>query len=151
VQLAGGIEGIATGSSQSTVVSCCVVIVTGDALENKRDAVAKMLKAFDKACAYIENPETRPDAIRFCTDFYGTQTAWTEETQSNFFDTQYWDICMMKDVEGYLNFKAEILGHENFDCSDRIVYDFLKEMYPDRKFIYDPETFEENGLEQYPA
>jgi len=136
VQLAGSFGGIATGSSESTVVSSCVVIVTGDALENKRDAVAKMLRAFDKACAYIENPGTRRDAIEFCTAFYGTQTAWTEEMQSDFFDTQYWDICMVNDVEGYLNFKAELLGHENFDCSGRIVYDFLTEMHPDGKFIF---------------
>lgn len=141
IQLAGELPGISVSSSPaSTVVSCCVIIVTGDALANKSNSISKMLRAFDKACAYIENPETRADAIRFCTEFYGTQTTWTQEMQTNFFDSQYWDICMMKDVEGYLNFKAELLGYENFDCSDRIVYEYLMEMYPDHKFIYDPET-----------
>lgn len=138
IQLAGSMAGISTDSSDSGVVSCCVVIVTGEALEKKSEAITKMLRAFDKACAYIENEDTRDEAIRFCTDFYGSGSSWTAEMQTNFFNTQYWDICQMKDLAQYLNDKAALLGHEGFDCSDRIIYDFLIEIHDDMKFIYDP-------------
>lgn len=137
---------VASSPDSTTVVSCCVVIVTGDALEHKSEAITKMLRAFDKACAYIENPDTQEDAIKYCTDFYGSGSSWTETMQKNFFDSQYWDICMMKGVEEYFNFKAELLGHEDFDCSDRIVYDFLIEIHPDMNFIYNTA---ENALETY--
>jgi len=141
VTVAQGLTGVSVASApSSTVVSCCVVIVSGEALAEKRDAVVKILKAFDKACEFIENPATKDEAAEYCAKFYGAD-GWTTEAQKTFLNSQYWDICHMIGLEDYLNFKAELLGYEGFDCTDRITMEYLDEIHSEGElYKYNPTT-----------
>lgn len=47
---------------------------------------------------------------------------------------------MMKDVEDFLKRKAALLDYNNFDPIGRIDYSFLKAMYGDEPYTYDPAT-----------
>lgn len=121
------------------VVGFCVVIASGNAIANKSDSLVKVLRALDRACAYIENPETKPDAARYCAEFYGAE-GWTEKSQTAFFNANYWDICYLKDVEKFLNLKAAILGYDKMDCTDRVTDRFLAAIHEDNLYLYDSVT-----------
>lgn len=120
-------------------VGACVIIASGKVLEEKQDKVLKVMKAFDKACADIENPETKRSVSEYCAEFYNIN-GWTADSQETFFNSQYWDICMMKDIENFLIRKAELLDYRNFDPEGRIDYYFLEEMYGYDPYTYDPAT-----------
>jgi len=128
----------ALSSPYESAVGCCIIIVSGNAIAEKSDAITKALKALDKACAFIENDETKLQAAEYCVEFYGSST-WTIDSQMTFFNSQYWDICYMLGLDDFLNFKAGLLGYENFDCSDRITQDFLIAVHDGADYAYDSE------------
>jgi hypothetical protein len=45
----------------------------------------------------------------------------------------------MLGLDDFLNFKAGLLGYENFDCSDRITQDFLIAVHDGADYAYDSE------------
>ena len=114
VAVAAEHEGIVTGSVQSSVVSGCYILASMDTYTNNYDNLVKVLKALDMACAYIQSPETRDAAAQFCADYYGA-SGWTAQTQKEFFNGYYWDICICNDVAQDLNTKAMLLGNKDMD------------------------------------
>ncbi|MDD4245278.1 MAG: hypothetical protein PHI62_03815 [Candidatus Methanomethylophilaceae archaeon] len=119
-------------------VGACVLISSEKVLEEKQDKILKVMKAFDRACADIENSETRRGVSEYCAEFYNL-SGWTADSQENFFNSQYWDVCMMRNIEDFLIRKANLLD-EDFDPTGRIDYSFLEAMYGDEPYTYDPET-----------
>lgn len=135
----GGDDVTILSSPYEDPVGACVIIASGEVLEEKQDKVLKVMKAFDKACADIENPETKESVSEYCAEFYNV-SGWTADSQETFFNSQYWDICMMKDVEDFLIRKAALLDYNDFDPTGRIDYSFLEAMYGDDPYTYDPAT-----------
>ena len=116
---------------------------TGDALEHKSDAIAKVLKALDKACAYMRDPATKDAAIQMCVDFRNVET-WGVSSQTVVFNSFRWDVCMLYDGENYLQRLATVLdeAYETIDYSKvvvagRVNYSFLVEMHSDANFMWD--------------
>ncbi|MDD4185079.1 MAG: hypothetical protein PHX75_00335 [Candidatus Methanomethylophilaceae archaeon] len=120
-------------------VGACVIIASEKILEQKQDKVMKVMKAFYKACADIENPDTRWSVSEYCAEFYNVG-GWTANSQKTFFESQYWNICMMKDIEDFLIRKAALLDYNDFDPAERIDYYFLDEIYGGSPYTYDPGT-----------
>jgi ABC-type nitrate/sulfonate/bicarbonate transport system substrate-binding protein len=119
-------------------VGYCVIIATGSAIAEKHDAIVKVLKALDEACDMIRDEKTVDMVAKFCAETYGAN-GWSAESQKNFFDSYYWDVCQMLGLADNLDLKAKLLGYDKIECSKRIVYDFLKEVHGDGvDFIYDP-------------
>jgi len=135
----GGDDVTILSSPYEDPVGACVIIASEEVLEEKQDRVLNVMKAFDKACADIENPETKKGVSEYCAEFYNV-SGWTVDSQETFFNSQYWDICMMKDVEDFLKRKAALLDYNDFDPIGRIDYSFLKAMYGDEPYTYDPAT-----------
>ena len=116
---------------------------TGDALEHKSDAIAKVLRALDKACAFMRNSETKDEAIQLCVGFRNIET-WGVSSQTVVFNSFRWDVCMLYDGENYLQTLAAVLdeAYETIDYSDLVVagrvnYTFLVEMHSDANFMWD--------------
>jgi len=57
-----------------------------------------------------------------------------------FFYNQNTDISMMTDISDFLKRKAALLDYNDFDPIGRIDYSFLKAMYGDEPYTYDPAT-----------
>lgn len=126
-------------SPYSDPVGCCVLIASGEVIGEKREALTKAMKAFDRACGDIEDPARIDEMSRYCADFYNA-SGWTVDSQKSFFQSQYWNICMMKDVNDFINRKAVLLDKPGFDCAGRVDYSFLEEMYGTEPYTYDPAT-----------
>lgn len=135
----GGERVTTMGSPYEDPVGCCVLIASEKVLAEKHDKVLAALRAFDRACADIENPDKVEDVAKYCADFYNAE-GWTVQSQKDFFNTQYWDICMMKNVDAWLDRKANLIDYEGFQSKDRIDYSFLEEMYSGKPYTYDPAT-----------
>lgn len=119
-QAAGKYASVDSGSSMfESLVGGCVIVASRDAIEEKADEIVRVLKAFDRACALIEDSETVDSVAEFCVDYYNA-AGWTAEMQNNFFNSYYWDVCTMIQMDDYLEFKASLLGYDGRDYSDRI-------------------------------
>lgn len=144
-QADGLFDFVDSGSSQfNSLVGGCVIVASQDAIDGKGDAIVRVLKAFDKACALIENPETVDSVAEFCVGYYGAQ-GWTVDMQKKFFASYYWDVCTMIQMDEYLEFKASLIGYDGRDYSDRIDTDLVVRAHAgillyDGKYVYDSDA-----------
>lgn len=130
-------------SSFGSVVGGCVIVASKDACENKADALIRVLRALDRACALIEDPDTVDDVSAYCAERYGAE-GWTAETQKRFFSSYYWDICNMLTMESYLERKAALIDEDyaDHDYSSLILTDLVVRAHEtidiyDGKYTYD--------------
>lgn len=140
--MAAGMDGVeAVRPPPGTAVGCCVVVASEDAVGEKREAVVRALRALDAACEMIRSDETRLEAAEYCAGFYGSAT-WTVEDQLAFFDANYWDVCQLLNLEGFLESRAELLPDVGPSCAaGRVDSSLLVEVHRgDPSFVYDPET-----------
>lgn len=140
--LAASHDGISlhVAPSEYTVGIACVILASGQAVEEKRDALVKMLRALDKACAMIENPETVDEVADYCVEFYGAAT-WDKTSQMKFFDLINWDVNRIVGIEDTVEFNAYLLGYDDRDYSGRFDWSFVAEAHDEGElYIYDPET-----------
>lgn len=106
----------------------CYIFASEDTYNNNYDNLVRVLRAFDRACLYIQSDETRQGAAEMCARYYGA-TGWTVETQLEFFEGNFWDICMVTDVEGDLSIKAYLLGYENLDYESAVRVDAVRDAH----------------------
>jgi len=107
--------------------------VSGNALENKSDAVLKAVRAYGKACDLMSG-ERKAEMITYCSEYGGMAVPNLTYAVSMF----KWKLCQLDGVESYLEKTAFALGETGFDTTNRITYEFLLEIYPSGEFMYDP-------------
>lgn len=138
--VASGNEGISVRQAPSSYAtgSGCVILASGIAIEEKRDGLVKMLRALDKACAMIEDNDTREEVAEYCVQFYGADS-WNLASQLSFFERSYWDICRVVGIEDLVAFNAYLLGYEDRNYTDRFAWSFVEDAHDDGSdYIYDP-------------
>ena len=108
--------------------------VSGDALENKSDAVLKAVRAYGKACDLMNTDRT--EMIAYCSEYGGMAVPNLTYAASMF----KWKLCQLENVETYLEDIAFALGETGFDTTKRVTYEFLLEIYSDGNFVYHPGT-----------
>lgn len=92
--------------TKADMTTICLM-ATGDAQENKGDAITKVLKGLQRACDYIyENPL---GAAKIIVEVYGERN-WTVNNQMDAFNKNIWGLDMLDDDFNALNAAARLIN-----------------------------------------